>query len=110
MDNYFNQLKPLRFWNRAGIIAFFCMLPITIIVSFVTKNTSLFPYISFLTFGGLNLFIFLCYYRIRKFHCPKCDNYFAINSLGANSIGRACTHCGLNAYAHIHAKSKLPHD
>jgi hypothetical protein len=95
VKNYSEQLKPLRFWNRVGILSFVLAFPISGVMGLVVPRRFSF----FLTFAifsvSIALFIY-SYFRIRTFRCPRCKEYFTVMSaISPNTRGRKCVHCGL---------------
>jgi predicted RNA-binding Zn-ribbon protein involved in translation (DUF1610 family) len=99
MTDYQHELEQLRYWNRASIIGFIAILPITGITAVLTTGTFLFPVLPFAAFVSCAAFFIAGYIKIRTFHCPQCGNLFTVkHAFAANSRGRKCVHCGLEAY------------
>jgi len=95
VKDYSELLKPLRFWNRVGILSVLLALPISGIMGMVVPRRFSF----FLTFAAfavsIALFVY-SYFRIRTFRCPMCTEYFTVMSaFSLNTRGRKCVHCGL---------------
>jgi predicted RNA-binding Zn-ribbon protein involved in translation (DUF1610 family) len=99
MSDFRDQLEPLRFWNRAAMLAFVGALPLAGALGFLTSGTVFAAVLSLAVLGVCLVIGVFGYIRIRVFRCPRCGNSFTIrHRLDTNSRGRKCVHCGLDAY------------
>ena len=100
MSDSRDRLNPIRFWNRAALLALILAVPVAGLVALWTNGTALAPGLPIAVFAVCSTIVVVGYLRIRTFRCPRCGHYFTIqHRFGMNSRGRKCAHCGLDAYA-----------
>ncbi len=100
MQDFEEELKKYRFWNRVSITCIVSMVLGQILIIWITSKiaNSIFENLAIVIFGLFLLFIF-SFFKIKFFRCPKCNKLFCIkNWFSTPSAGRYCVHCGLSAY------------
>ncbi len=99
MPEYSAQLKPLRLWNRLGVISLRALLPFTALVALALHHAIFARFAIPVVFGLFVALYSYAYFRIRTFRCPRCSNYVTVRYWWSpNTFGRKCVHCGLRLY------------
>ena len=78
MPEYSAQLKPLRLWNRLGVISLLALLPFTALVALALQHMTFARFAIPVVFGLFVALYSYAYFRIRTFRCPRCSNYFTV--------------------------------
>jgi hypothetical protein len=102
MQEFENELKKYRFWNRVGIISFISIFPSGIFIFWMSHKIAFFDNMFVVILGLILLFLFSTI-KTNFFRCPRCQKYFSIKELISfkkkyYNTGRHCVHCGLSAY------------
>jgi hypothetical protein len=98
MQDFEEELKKYRFWNRVVIFGFlFCALIWTLPLMLSRKLLSIDN--EFVLFGFGVFFTFISLVFLDRFRCPRCRKLFTRkNWYSKTMMAASCVHCGLSAY------------
>jgi hypothetical protein len=90
-----------RKWNLIGMIAWAGLLPIVLLLFFLSYFVPLLEWAPVILYGSIFLVISIAQIKLRRLKCPRCHQRFFATYLPFGMRGRMCRHCGLSVYADV---------